>query len=109
MSWDIGFELNGYRFKDMAWNYTHNCNDMMRQAGYDWIYNLDGMKVIDTLPRFEQMLIKLKATPDKFVIMNPDNGWGDYNGLVKMWEKEILPAARKIVESIPEVTWWEWS
>ena len=108
MSWDIGFELNNYRFEDKSWNYTHNCNDMMRAAGYDWIYNLDGLKVKDTIQQFEHMLENLKSDPERYIAMNPANGWGDYASLVAIWE-EIIPEAQKIVEAIPEVTWWEWS
>ena len=109
MSWDIGIELNGFKFEDASWNYTHNTNDMMRAAGYDWIYNLNGLKVVDTLPSFEHMLENLKADPERYTPMNPANGWGDYNSLVAVWEFEILPRAREIVKSVPEATWWEWS
>lgn len=108
MSWDIGIELCGYKFQDKEWNYTHNCNDMMRAAGVDWVYTLDGLKVKDTIPQFEMMLENLKADPERYIAMNPPNGWGDYNSLVAIWE-EIIPEAKKISEAIPEVTWWEWS
>jgi hypothetical protein len=39
--------------------------------------------------------------------MNPANGWGDYTSLVELWDTEILPAAKRVSEKIPEVTWWE--
>lgn len=39
MSWDIGIEVNGEHFENADWNYTHNCNEMMRDAGYDWVYH----------------------------------------------------------------------
>lgn len=109
MSWDVGFELNGHRFEGSSWNYTHNCNEMMRKAGLDWIYNLDGLKVKDTIPQFEMMLENLKADPERYREMNPSNGWGNYDELVSIWESEILPAARKIAKDVPEATWWEWS
>lgn len=109
MSWDIGFELNNHQFDNSSWNYTHNCNDMMREAGYDWVYHLGGQRIADTLPQFESMLEKLKADPARFKLMNPSNGWGDYDSLVDLWENSILPAARQIAQDIPEATWWEWS
>lgn len=109
MSWSIGFTINGIELSNYKWNYTHNCNNMMREANFDWIYNLDGLKVKDTLPQFEMMLANLKADPEKFRAMNPANGWGDYNSLVELWEIEILPAAKYVVEKLPEVTWWEFS
>ena len=107
MSWDIGIELNGFEFKNTDWNYTHNCNQMMRGAGYDWIYNLDKVKVKDTIPHFEKMLENLKAEPEKYRSMNPSNNWGDYDSLVALFETEIIPTAKKISDAIPEATWWE--
>ncbi len=108
MSWDIGIELNGVKFDNANWNYTHNCNDMMREAGYDWIYHLDGKRVADTLPKFQAMLDELKAHPEKYQAMNPENGWGNYDCLCDLWRK-ILPRAQEIVEKVPNATWWEWS
>lgn len=107
MSWSIGFKLNGIKLENCEWNYTHNCNNMMRDAGYNWIYDLHEKKVIDTIDNFEHMLANLKADPEKFRVMNPPNGWGDYDSLVEIWENEILPEAKRISTKIPEVTWWE--
>lgn len=108
MSWDIGIHLNGIRFENADWNYTHNCNKMMRDAGYDWIYSLQDQKVIDTLPQFNAMLANLKAHPKKYRAMNPENGWGDYDRLVELLDK-ILIRAQEIVESVPDAQWWECS
>lgn len=99
MSWDIGIELNGVRFEDASWNYTHNCNDMMREAGYDWIYHLDGERVADTLPKFQAMVENLEANPEKYRAMNPENGWGDYDRLCAKWREEILPRAKESAKS----------
>ncbi len=107
MGWSIGIELNGIPLGNSSWNYTHNCNDMMRFSGFDWIYNLGGQKVIDTIPKFQEMLKNLKSDPEKYRAMNPVNGWGDYDSLVDMWENEILPEAIEISSKIPECTWWE--
>jgi predicted alpha/beta superfamily hydrolase len=109
MSWDIGIHLNGIRFTEAEWNYTHNTNAMMREAGYDWIYQLDGEKVIDTLPKFKAMLANLKAHPEYYRALNPANGWGNYDRLVHKWENEILPRAEEIAAKVPEAQWWEWS
>lgn len=108
MSWDIGIEVNGVHFENADWNYTHNCNEMMRQAGYDWVYHLSGQRVCETLPRFQAMLDELESHPQKYRAMNPENGWGSYDSLCKKW-REILPRAKEIVESVPNATWWEWS
>jgi len=54
------------------------------------------------------MVENLKANPEKYRAMNPENGWGSYDSLCKKW-REILPRAKEIVESVPNATWWEWS
>jgi len=111
MGWDIGIELNNCEFKNAAWSYTHNCNIMMSDAGYDWFCNLNKAKVKDTIPHFEKMLENLKANPEKYRNMNPLNKWGDYagdyDGLVELFETKIIPTAKKISEAIPECTWWK--
>ena len=108
MSWDIGIHLNGIHFENAEWNYTHNTNEMMRKAGYDWVYSLSDQKVIDTLPKFRSMVENLKASPKKYRSMNPENGWGDYDRLVALLDK-LLIRANEIVESVPEAQWWECS
>jgi hypothetical protein len=108
MSWAIGIHVNGIHFENAEWNYTHNCNDMMREAGYDWVYRLDGQKVVETLPKFRAMLTELEAHPKKYRAMNPPNGWGDYDRLCKKLH-EIMVRASEIVESVPDAQWWEWS
>lgn len=108
MSWDIGIGVNGIHFENAEWNYTHNCNDMMRKAGYDWVYHLNGQLVSETVPKFEAMLNELESHPKKYRAMNPENGYGNYDSLCKKW-REILPRAKEIVESVPNATWWECS
>ena len=108
MSWDIGIHYNGIKFEDASWNYTHNCNEMMREAGYDWVYHLDGQLLVETLPRFEAMLANLKADPERYRALNPANGWGDYDRLVALWDT-ILPRAHDIQAHVADARWWEWS
>lgn len=109
MSWNISININGISLENADWNYTHNCNQMMRDAGYDWVYHLDGQRLDETLPKFEAMLKNLKAEPKKYRAMNPDNSWGDYDSLVKLWEEEIIPRAKEILTKVTDAQWSEWS
>ena len=88
MSWDIwlAVEVDG---KDVevvpSVNYTHNCNPMIRSAGFEeWPYKLDGMHCGDFCRRLDVTLQRLKADPGWFRTMNPPNGWGDYDSLVRV-------------------------
>lgn len=107
MSWDIGISVNGYQLEGCSYNYTHNCNQMMREANFNWVYDLDGKLVADTVDNFKMMLSNLKADPERFRAMNPVNGWGSYDSLVELWEKKILPTVIDVAEKIPNATWWE--
>lgn len=107
MSWDIGISVSGYQLEGCSWNYTHNCNQMMRGANFNWVYTLDGQLVADTVDNFKMMLANLKADPERFRALNPVNGWGSYDSLVELWETEILPTVIDVAEKIPNATWWE--
>jgi len=39
-------------------------------------------------------LKELKSNPEKYKAFNPDNGWGDYEGLVKFCEKYLVAINR---------------
>ena len=88
MSWDIwlAVEVDG---KDVevvpSVNYTHNCNPMIRAAGFEeWPYDLDGMLCREFCRRLDATLRELRADPKTFRFMNPVNGWGDYDSLVRV-------------------------
>lgn len=108
MSWDVWIHCNGIKFEDAYWNYTHNCNAMMRDAGYDWVYHLDMQQVNETLPQFQAMIETLKANPEKYRAMNPPNGWGNYDELVDILEKMMI-RSKEIADRVPNAKWREWS
>jgi hypothetical protein len=102
VSWDATlYDDRGHCEGD--WNFTHNCNGMIAQALLDidgtvveecdgplgpaigpaWWRRLDGMAGPDGAAFLDRVLRGLEADPEKFRAMNPDNGWGDYDSLVK--------------------------
>lgn len=67
-------------------NITHNLRMMAQAAGiYDALWHPDengfthAHQLIDPL---KAGLEKLRASPDLYKEFNPENGWGDYDGLV---------------------------
>jgi len=84
-----------------GWNYTHNTNGMLKEAGLiEWPYAISGMGCTELVTKLTKGIEKLKAEPDKYRAMNPENGWGDYDGLLAKL-KAILEVAIKF----PSAQW----
>jgi hypothetical protein len=119
MSWDAYlYDDRGHLEGD--WNCTHNLNGMIAAAlesqGDAEVQQCDGplgkaigpawWKLLDGLPGpqgaalLDRIVRGLKAEPVRFRAMNPPNGWGNYDDLVK-----ILTEMRDRVPEWPT----EWS
>lgn len=74
-------------------NITHNLGEMANKAGVYyalWRPEERGWKKAkDIIPVLEKGLKKLVSNPEKFKSFNPDNGWGDYQGLVSFVENYL--------------------
>lgn len=68
-------------------NITHNLNNMADAAGvYDCLWRPDehGMtKAAQLIEPLRVGLGVLNAEPERFMPLNPSNGWGTYDGLVR--------------------------
>jgi hypothetical protein len=103
VSWDA-YLTDDRGHTEGDWNYTHNCNrmigDAMATAGYPevkqcagplgpaigpaWWDRLDGLSGPEGAALLDHIIRALEAEPARFIAMNPDNGWGDYDSLVKV-------------------------
>ncbi len=101
MSWDA-YLTDDRGHGEGQWNYTHNCNGMANAVIYDgyeqqavfaevfkpnresWWKVLDGKSGPDGAAFLDRIIRGLEADPERFRAMNPDNGWGDYDSLVKV-------------------------
>lgn len=74
-------------------NITHNLGRMAREAGlYEPLWRPEEIHINragDLVSVLEEGLTKLKADPDRFRKFNPENGWGDYEGLVRFVESYL--------------------
>lgn len=88
------------------WNITHNLGKMADKAGlYDALWRPDeqGYKYAkDIVNILEDGLKELQSHPDLFKSMNPENGWGSYEGLVEC-VKAYLVACKKYPDAEIEV------
>lgn len=74
-------------------NITHNLNEMAKSAGiYEplWRPEENGItKAEQLIEPLTNGLAELRANPDKYKAYNPENGWGDYNGLIRFVEEYL--------------------
>lgn len=79
-------------------NITHNLRKMAEAAGmYQILWRPDEegiQKAAALINPLEGGLAMLEENPDRFKILNPENGWGDYSGLVK-FVKDYLDACKE--------------
>lgn len=75
-------------------NITHNLGKMADEAGvyeYLWKPNDIGIhKAVQLVPHLERGLRFLRADPERYRKLEPDNGWGRYEDLVHFIERYIV-------------------
>lgn len=111
MSWDATLIVENA--DGQCWNYTHNCNGMANAVidysyeqrpvfqevfgGYkSWWKHLDGMTGLQGALFLSEIIDGLRADPDRFRAMEPENGWGGYDGFLR-----ILTEMRDAVTEAP--------
>jgi len=69
------------------YNITHNLGPMAKAAGiYMELWRPEELgitKAVQLIEPLREGLHRLKVEPNNYKELNPDNGWGDYEGLVK--------------------------
>lgn len=85
MSLDLYFE----RMKKVVvddFNITHNLGEMAEAAGvYHTLWRPEEKgytHAVHLIPDLKQGIEHLEQRPDEFKKLNPDNGWGNYEGLL---------------------------
>lgn len=107
MSYDfqlsIGSGEDTMRVGNFEKNYTYNVSPMFYEAlpGDDGMHGINGLSVSDALPRLDAGIASMKADPEKYRAMNPENGWGDYEGALECLE-QLADACREAAD-IPGV------
>ena len=77
-------------------NYTHNCGAMAREAGvYKYVWRPEECEGVQCAGDIIEPLCKgielMETDPDRFIALNPQNGWGSYDTFVP-WLQKYLEA-----------------
>lgn len=88
-------------------NVTHNLNRMAEEAGiYKELWRPDEIgikKAGELIEPLRKGLALLRGDPQRFIRLNPPNGWGSYAGFVP-WVEKYLAACETNPEA--EVSVW---
>jgi len=88
-------------------NITHNLNEMAAEAGiYKALWYPEEVGITTAKQLIEPLskgLELMKREPERFIALNPLNGWGSYDIFVP-WIERYLNACRKYPNAIVEVS-----
>ena len=88
-------------------NITHNLGRMAGEAGvYKALWRPEEIEISQAkqlIPLLEEGLHLLRSDPPRFQQLNPENGWGTYDGLIKFMG-DYLSACREHPEATVQ-TW----
>ncbi|MFB5759013.1 hypothetical protein [Paenibacillus medicaginis] len=81
MSWDVSLVKDGHEEIDCG-NYTYNVSPMYRRAMGFTIGDLHRRSAADVAIILTDGIITLTNKPALYKEMNPENGWGNYEGAI---------------------------
>lgn len=95
MSLDFFLRCRHCESRLVSLNITHNLTGMAAEAGiYKAIWRpeeIGATRAMDITPALREGLGMMLSAPDRFKRLNPENGWGDYDGFVE-FVKEVHEA-----------------
>lgn len=91
MGWNISLEVNtgnGYVEIGESRNYTYNISPMYYKAFElkEGFRGLNGMTTIESIKYLSHAINEMKVNKEEYEKLNPENGWGDYQGALEILE-----------------------
>ena len=95
MSWGIEIETPDGDVVEIVEGHTYNLTPMWRLAGVieSFTAELDGIRSDALADRAARGLMRAVAQPVEFKALNPPNGWGDFDGFVKILTRTAILCA----------------
>lgn len=103
MSYDITLVKIKRKVKADVGNYTSNVSQMWATALGCSLSELHGMPASECIPSLETAVADMEAFPHKYLPMNPDNGWGNYQGALE-YLQTLLIACKKHQNTIIDIS-----
>lgn len=86
-----------------TFNLTYNLSPMLHAAGMPPWKDFLGLRAADAGRTWATVVAELRRDPQRYEAMNPENGWGSYEGAV-----EVLSALVQACERFPGATIGGW-
>ena len=100
----IAKDEDGNEIQVLSLNYTHNVTDMWIKADvYNSLYMSNGLHGRDVINKIEVGLKHMNEHQAEYELLNPSNGWGDYNG-AWVFLKEILDGCKQYPSARIEIS-----
>ena len=94
MSYDVNLMINtGIEEHEVVdcGNYTYNVSAMYYKAFRgDGLKTIDGMKAGDAISFLKEAIIYFIEHEDELKLLNPENGWGDYEGALRYLQNILV-------------------
>jgi hypothetical protein len=85
-------------------NITHNVGTMWLKAGvYDVLYGSEGRLASDIIKDLEKGCEDMIKYPEEYELLNPSNGWGDYEGAL-YFLKDVMDACKSFPKARIEIS-----
>lgn len=85
-------------------NYTHNVTPMWTKAGvYESLYESEGKTASEILPTLREGYKQMVDNSSEYEKLNPENGWGSYDGALKFL-KEFIKACEQDPDGIIHIS-----
>lgn len=95
MSWDLDLELPSGEVVEIFMGHTYNLTPMWRLAGVidSSSSDIDGLPAMVLHVKASAGLLRAVQHPADFKALNPPNGWGDFEGFVKILTRTAVMCA----------------
>ena len=98
MSWSLHLDTPDGEMRTPVDGHTYNLNPMWRLAGVFEGHPIDGLsgeRAATIGIRASKGLLRAVTKPAEFKALEPDNGWGDYEGFVRTLTRLAIDCAEE--------------
>lgn len=103
ISWDVNLKDKNNKTTADVGNYTYNVSPMYEKAMGMTLSDFNNMATKQAIQILEKGISEMIENKHLYIELNPDNGWGNYEGALKFLQ-DILKACKKHCKSYIDVS-----